>query len=81
VTSYGRAKNVNILESFPDDQMRLRSRVRRSLKAAKFRPRFENGEAVLTETLRHRYLFPEDRKTQKEKLEKERKAQDLAARH
>jgi len=81
VTSYGRAKNVNIIESFPDDQMRLRSKVRRSLKAAKFRPRFENGEAVLTEQLRHRYLFPDDRKTKKEKMEKERKAQDLAARH
>ncbi len=60
VTPYGRARNIEILESNPPDKVRIRSRVRKSLKVAKFRPRFENGAPALTENLVHRYLFPHE---------------------
>lgn len=58
VTPYGRARDIEILESYPPDKVRIRSRVRKSLKVAKFRPRFENGAPALTENVTHRYLFP-----------------------
>ncbi|TQV84628.1 tetratricopeptide repeat protein [Exilibacterium tricleocarpae] len=60
VTPYGRARNVAIIESMPEDNVRIRSRVRKALKLAKFRPRFENGSPTLTTGMTHRYLFADD---------------------
>ena len=60
VTTYGRARNVEIVEANPPDKVRIRSRVRKSLKVMKFRPRFDNGEPVQTENVTHRYLFQND---------------------
>ncbi len=60
VTPYGRARNVSIIESKPEDNVRIRSRVRKALKVAKFRPRFENGAPALTRGVTHRYLFADD---------------------
>lgn len=58
VSEHGRAKNIKIIESFPENNVRNRIRVRQSLKAAKFRPRFDNGSPVTTEEITHRYVFP-----------------------
>jgi hypothetical protein len=57
VTPNGRARNIEILESYPEDSVRNRSRVRKALKASKFRPRFENGAPAITERMVHRYVF------------------------
>lgn len=57
VTPYGRVTNVKILDSKPQKNVRMRSQVRKALKVAKFRPRFENGAPALTENVTHRYLF------------------------
>lgn len=58
VSKNGRAKNINIIESQPQDSVRIRARVRNSLKAAKFRPRFADGLPTTTAGLTHRYVFP-----------------------
>jgi len=58
VSEHGRAKNINIVESHPKANIRIRSRVRNSLKAAKFRPRFADGKPAITAGLTHRYVFP-----------------------
>jgi hypothetical protein len=60
VNAYGRATHIEIVETHPKDENRMRSRVRRTLKQAKFRPRFENGEAVTTKDVTHRYLFSDN---------------------
>lgn len=57
VTQHGRARNIEILEANPEDSVRNRSRVRKALKVAKFRPRFENGSPITTEKMTHRYVF------------------------
>lgn len=57
VNAYGRVTNIDILETSPADDSRMKSRVRRTLKAAKFRPQFKDGEAVTTKDITHRYLF------------------------
>jgi len=57
VTQHGRARNIEIIEAFPEDNVRNRSRVRKALKVAKFRPRFENGAPTTTEKMTHRYVF------------------------
>lgn len=57
VNRYGAVRNIEILESHPEDDIRNRSRVRSTLKSAKFRPRFENGEAAETRGLVRRYVF------------------------
>jgi hypothetical protein len=67
VTALGKAKNVDIIEAMPNTSARLKSRVRRSLKTAKFRPRFVDGEAVMTYGVTHRYLFPVEGKKNSEK--------------
>ncbi|MDT8320650.1 MAG: energy transducer TonB [Xanthomonadales bacterium] len=43
VSESGKAKNIEIVESNPEDSISLRRRARNSVSAAKFRPRFENG--------------------------------------
>lgn len=60
VNSYGRATNIKILDAQPAEDNRMVTRVRRTLKQSKFRPRFENGEAVDTVGITHRYLFSDD---------------------
>ena len=61
VSAYGRATNIDIIDAFPEDNNQMQSRVRRTLKQAKFRPRFENGEAVDTQGITHRYLFSDEK--------------------
>ena len=57
VTAFGKARNIEILNAYPDDRVSIRSRVRNILKRAKFRPRFENGEPVETVGIVQRFVF------------------------
>lgn len=57
VSENGSTQNIHIVESYPEDDTRNRARVRRTLKQAKFRPRFTNGAPTHTEQLIHRYVF------------------------
>lgn len=49
VSPFGKVKNVKIVGSNPPDASGMRAKVIRSLRASKFRPKFENGVPVLTE--------------------------------
>lgn len=57
VTRNGHARNIEIIESYPEDDVRNRSQVRRTLKQTKFRPRFADGAPADTKQLMHRYVF------------------------
>ncbi len=48
VSSYGRPKNIEILESSPSDDTELQRDARRNMQRSIFRPRMENGEPVDT---------------------------------
>ncbi|UTA46644.1 tetratricopeptide repeat protein [Simiduia sp. 21SJ11W-1] len=61
VNAYGRASKIEIVDAHPADDDRNKSRVRRTLKQTKFRPRIENGEAVATKDVTHRYLFSDNK--------------------
>lgn len=56
VTPQGKAANIEIIESRPQDNISARSQVKRSLRIAKFRPRFVGGEPTLTEKMKLRVL-------------------------
>ena len=48
VSSTGRAKNVQILESEPADATSARRKAKKTIRGRIYRPRFENGEPVAT---------------------------------
>ena len=56
VTPQGNAANIEIIDSKPEDNTSARSQVKRSLRIAKFRPRFEQGQPALTEKMKLRVL-------------------------
>lgn len=56
VTPLGKASNIEIIESMPPDNISARSMVKRSLRVAKFRPRFVAGEPTFTENMQLRIL-------------------------
>lgn len=58
VTAQGKTTNIEILESKPADNVSVRSRVKKSLRLAKFRPRFVEGEPVFAEKVTLRILSP-----------------------
>ena len=57
VTSSGKARNIQIVESQPADDSSLRRRVRRAIRSMRFRPRMENGQAVASTTVSLRYVI------------------------
>jgi len=57
ITETGKARNVQVLETNPPDDSSLGRQVRRSLKTTRFRPRYENGQAVKTTGVNLRYVF------------------------
>ena len=59
VSPTGRARNIEVIESFPSDDVSLQRKARKSVASAKFRPKFEGGKAVATEGLKIRYIFDE----------------------
>ena len=59
VTPQGKTTNIEILESQPVDNTSVRSRVKKSLRLARFRPRFIEGEPVFSEKVTLRILSPQ----------------------
>ncbi|WKD49208.1 energy transducer TonB [Microbulbifer spongiae] len=57
VTAFGKARNIKILRAYPPGKLHTGSKVRNILKRAKFRPRFEDGEAVETRGIVQRFVF------------------------
>ncbi len=57
VSASGKAKNIEIIESGPDDDMAHRSQARKSIASTHFRPRYENGKPVDTTGVSLRYIF------------------------
>ncbi|GAB1256338.1 hypothetical protein NBRC116494_08400 [Aurantivibrio plasticivorans] len=58
VSTYGDARNIEFLESFPADNSSNRVRVRRALEATRFRPRIVNGEPVVSKKVVQKFVFP-----------------------
>lgn len=59
VSKTGQARNIQIIESNPVDDKSLIRKAKNSIRATRFRPRFENGKAVATNGVNVRYLFHE----------------------
>lgn len=57
VSRFGEARNIDILESHPKNDVAMRTRVKRSLANTRFRPRLVDGEAVESKGLVQKYLF------------------------
>ena len=60
VSPSGKAHNIQIIESSEGDNVRYRRKAKRSIAATRFRPRYENGQPVLTTGLSLRYVFTEE---------------------
>lgn len=56
VTETGRARNIDIVESSPPDDVRLRRRASRAISNMVFRPRLQDGQPVTTRGMRLRYV-------------------------
>ena len=59
VTPSGRARNIEIVEINPVDDLSLKRKARKGIASSKFRPRFENGTPVETTGVKIRYVFDE----------------------
>ncbi len=57
VTRFGETSNVEILDSYPERNINNRVKAKRALQTTRFRPRMEDGQAVETTGLVHRYIF------------------------
>jgi len=57
VSRFGDARNIDIIESFPEDNVGMRARVKRSLSNTRFRPRIVDGEPVESTGLIQKYVF------------------------
>ena len=55
VSERGRVGRVDVVDSRPDGLLDFRTR--KAIRSARFRPRFEDGEAVATEDMRYRHEF------------------------
>lgn len=59
VSKSGQARNIKIIESNPADNQLLRRRAKKTIRATRFRPRFEDGQPVATAGVNIRYEFQE----------------------
>jgi len=57
VSPSGKARNIEIIESSPEDNVSYKRRAKRSIANTKFRPRYEDGKPVLTTGVSLRYVF------------------------
>ncbi len=58
VDKYGRAHNIEILETQPPHAHDLARRVREQLRTTRYRPRFDGDGAVATDGVEIRFIFP-----------------------
>ena len=56
VSKYGSPKNIQILELKPEDDMMLLHQTKKTIRAIRYRPRFENGQPVSTSNINMRYI-------------------------
>ncbi|MGQ9425479.1 energy transducer TonB [Gilvimarinus sp. F26214L] len=59
VNRFGEAKNIEVVESQPEDAEEHYAEVKRSLEGTRFRPRMINGEPVDTEGQTQKFVFSE----------------------
>jgi hypothetical protein len=57
VTRYGRTKNIQIVDSLPENHIPRRKRIKSLIAGTRFRPRYIDGAAVDTEHMVLRYVF------------------------
>ena len=57
ITRSGRPRNIRIVEANPADDISLQRRAKRIIKATRYRPRFEAGQAVATSDLNDHYVL------------------------
>lgn len=57
VSRFGSVRKVNIIHENSVDNVSLKLKAKRLLKAARFRPRIENGKPITTKNMRMRYRF------------------------
>jgi tetratricopeptide (TPR) repeat protein len=57
VLDSGRPVNIEITEAQPPDDIPMRHQAKKSIRASRFRPRFENGQPVATTDVSIRYVF------------------------
>ncbi len=57
VSETGKPFQFELIQAEPEGKSRRRSKVLRELKSKRFRPRFTNGEAVLTENIVDEYVY------------------------
>lgn len=59
VLSNGQARNIRVVESKPEDDVRVIRTARRIVAGTKFRPRFEDGKPVKTTDVNMKYIIDE----------------------
>ncbi len=57
VTEFGKARNIKIIDASVNNKVTMGTRVRKTLKRAKFRPRFDNAKPVGTTGIVQRFVF------------------------
>ncbi len=57
VSPSGKATNIQIVESEPEDNVSYLRRAKKTIAATRFRPRYENGKPVVTTGVNMRYVF------------------------
>jgi len=60
ITEKGSATNLKISEVYPEEASNYGHRARQTIKAKKFRPRFESGSPVLTNAFQIKVLIPNE---------------------
>ena len=53
----GRARQLEMIEADPPDRKSLGSKLRKRIRATKFRPRFDQGQPVETGDVYYRYKY------------------------
>ena len=57
VSPSGKARNIEIIESQPEDSEKYHRQARRTIASTRFRPRYEDGKPVNTTGVNLRYVF------------------------
>lgn len=58
VSMTGKVGDIDVIEAQPEDAEKAMRTLRKRLRGARFRPRFENGQPVPTEDMVYKYTYP-----------------------
>lgn len=64
ITKSGQPRNIEFSDNRLDDKKRLQRSIKNILSDTRFRPRFENGQAVLTKNFMVNYIYPQSGTTE-----------------